>query len=345
MEEKTVLFGMSLPQLQELCLQEDFPKFTAKQLCEWMYGKGVDNIDSMTNLSLKTRARLNRIAVVGREAPLEVHTSADGTKKYLFRADEGHYIETVYIPDTRDDTGDRATLCISCQMGCRMGCRFCHTGRHGWHGNLTTTQILNQIFSIAERDELTNIVCMGMGEPMDNYDALMAALQIMVAPWGRSWSPRRITVSSVGLTPQLRRFLAETDYHLAISLHNAFPGERAEIMPMQKTYPIGELLGLLRKENWYGQRRLSFEYTLFRGINDDITHAAELVKLLSNLRCRVNLIRCHATPGDKYQSPTMETIHVFRDYLNRHGITCTLRASRGEDILAACGLLAGQRQG
>ncbi len=337
------LFGMTLTQLQELCAQEGFPKFTAKQLCDWLYVKAVDSIDSMTNLSLKTRARLNEIACIGREAPVEVCTSSDGTKKYLFRIDEGHYVETVFIPDYREEASDRATLCISCQVGCRMGCRFCNTGKQGWHGNLTTTQILNQIFSIAERDELTNIVCMGMGEPMDNYDAVMTALEIMTAPWGRGWSPRRITVSSVGITTQMRRFLCETDYHLAISLHNAFPGERAELMPMQRVYPIGELLGLLRKENWYGQRRLSFEYTMFRGINDDITHAAELVKLLGNLRCRVNLIRYHATPGEKFHTATPEAMNVFRDYLNRHGVTCTIRASRGEDIMAACGLLAGHK--
>ncbi len=338
------LLGLSLEQLQSLCLEQGFPKFTAKQLCDWMYHKRVDNFDSMTNLSLKIRARLNEIATVGRTAPVDCQTSTDGTKKYLFAVHDSqisnhNYIESVYIPD-----GDRATLCVSCQCGCKMGCRFCVTGKQGFHGSLTATEILNQIFSIPESETLSNIVFMGMGEPLDNYDAICQSLQVLTADWGLGWSPHRITVSTVGITPMLRRLLDETQVHVAVSLHNPFADERAEMMPMQKAYPIADIINLLKKYNWFGQRRISFEYTMFKGLNDDIAHAAELVRLLKGLRCRVNLIRFHASPEMPYKTSDERSMTAFEDYLNAHGVTCTIRASRGEDIMAACGLLAGKKQ-
>ena len=338
------LLGLSLEQLQSLCLEQGFPKFTAKQLCDWMYHKRVDNFDSMTNLSLKIRARLNEIATVGRTAPVDCQTSTDGTRKYLFAiqdasADIHKFVESVYIPD-----GDRATLCVSCQRGCKMGCRFCVTGKQGFHGSLTATEILNQIFSIPESETLSNIVFMGMGEPLDNYDAICQSLQVLTADWGLGWSPHRITVSTVGITPMLRRLLDETQVHVAVSLHNPFADERAEMMPMQKAYPIADIISLLKKYNWFGQRRISFEYTMFKGLNDDIAHAAELVRLLKGLRCRVNLIRFHASPEMPYKTSDERTMTAFEDYLNAHGVTCTIRASRGEDIMAACGLLAGKKK-
>ena len=325
------LLGLSLEQLQSLCLEQGFPKFTAKQLCDWMYHKRVDNFDSMTNLSLKIRARLNEIAT-------------DGTRKYLFAIQDSStdihkFVESVYIPD-----GDRATLCVSCQRGCKMGCRFCVTGKQGFHGSLTATEILNQIFSIPESETLSNIVFMGMGEPLDNYDAICQSLQVLTADWGLGWSPHRITVSTVGITPMLRRLLDETQVHVAVSLHNPFADERAEMMPMQKAYPIADVISLLKKYNWFGQRRISFEYTMFKGLNDDIAHAAELVRLLKGLRCRVNLIRFHASPEMPYKTSDERSMTAFEDYLNAHGVTCTIRASRGEDIMAACGLLAGKKQ-
>ena len=338
------LLGLSLEQLQSLCLEQGFPKFTAKQLCDWMYHKRVDNFDSMTNLSLKIRARLNEIATVGRTAPVDCQTSTDGTRKYLFAIQDSStdihkFVESVYIPD-----GDRATLCVSCQRGCKMGCRFCVTGKQGFHGSLTATEILNQIFSIPESETLSNIVFMGMGEPLDNYDAIFQSLQVLTADWGLGWSPHRITVSTVGITPMLRRLLDETQVHVAVSLHNPFADERAEMMPMQKAYPIADIISLLKKYNWFGQRRISFEYTMFKGLNDDIAHAAELVRLLKGLRCRVNLIRFHASPEMPYKTSDERSMTAFEDYLNAHGVTCTIRASRGEDIMAACGLLAGKKK-
>lgn len=334
---KINLLGQTLPQLQELCAGEGFPRFTAKQLCDWLYKKRVDSIDAMTNLSLTQRARLNEIAFIGREHPVRCQVSKDGTKKYLFPVLDGHFIEAVFIPEE-----DRATLCVSCQVGCKMGCRFCVTGQQGFHGNLSAGDILNQLFSIPEFEQLTNVVFMGMGEPMDNLDAVLAATQVLTADWGLGWSPKRITVSTVGIIPGLKRFLDESQCHLAVSLHNPVPQERLAMMPVQKAFPLNQVLALLREYDWSGQRRLSFEYTMFRGENDDPVHAQKLVELLKGLDCRVNLIRFHESPEAPFKTSMPTTIKTFQDYLNRHGIICTLRASRGQDIDAACGLLAGK---
>ena len=334
---KINLLGQTLPQLQELCAGEGFPRFTAKQLCDWLYKKRVDSIDAMTNLSLTQRARLNEIAFIGREHPVRCQVSKDGTKKYLFPVLDGHFIEAVFIPEE-----DRATLCVSCQVGCKMGCRFCVTGQQGFHGNLSAGDILNQLFSIPEFEQLTNVVFMGMGEPMDNLDAVLAATQVFTADWGLGWSPKRITVSTVGIIPGLKRFLDESQCHLAVSLHNPVPQERLAMMPVQKAFPLNQVLALLREYDWSGQRRLSFEYTMFRGENDDPIHAQKLVELLKGLDCRVNLIRFHESPEAPFKTSMPTTIKTFQDYLNRHGIICTLRASRGQDIDAACGLLAGK---
>ena len=331
------LLGMTLSQLQELCAEEGFPRFTAKQLCDWLYKKRVDSIDAMTNLSLAQRARLNEITYIGRETPVRCQVSKDGTKKYLFPVLVGHFIEAVYIPED-----DRATLCVSCQVGCKMGCRFCVTGQQGFHGNLSAGDILNQLFSIPEFEHLTNVVFMGMGEPMDNLDAVLAATQVLTADWGLGWSPKRITVSTVGIIPGLKRFLDASQCHLAVSLHNPVPQERMQMMPVQKAYPLNEVLKLLRQYDWSGQRRLSFEYTMFRGLNDDQAHAAKLVEALKGLDCRVNLIRFHESEEAPYKTSLPSTITAFQSYLNRSGVICTLRASRGQDIDAACGLLAGK---
>ena len=336
-EMKVNLLGQTLEQLQELCAAEGFPRFTAKQLCGWLYDKRADSIDSMTNLSLAQRARLNEIACIGRETPVRCQVSRDGTKKYLFPVGDAQHIETVFIPDD-----DRATLCVSCQVGCKMGCRFCVTGQQGFHGSLSAGDILNQLFSIPEFEQLTNVVFMGMGEPMDNLDAVLAATRVLTAPWGLGWSPKRITVSTVGLIPALRRFLDESQCHLAVSLHNPVAAERGGMMPVERAYPLADVLALLRRYDWSGQRRLSFEYTMFRGLNDDTLHAQKLVEALRGLDCRVNLIRFHESPEAPYHTSTPTTIKAFQDYLNRHGIICTLRASRGQDIDAACGLLAGK---
>ena len=365
---KKDLLGMSLTELQQLCAIEGMPKFAARQICDWLYAKRVDSIDAMTNLSLKARSRLNEIAYIGRHTPVQCQVSKDGTKKYLFEIEDlkvkseisreqtsqdsdnfnfqlKKYVEAVYIPELNTSGGSpRATLCISCQVGCKMGCRFCVTGQQGFHGNLSASDILNQIFSIPEFGQLTNIVYMGMGEPMDNLSSVLHSTDVLTSDWGLGWSPHRITVSSVGIIPGLKRFLDTCQCHLAVSLHNPFPQERLSIMPMQRAYPIADVIALLKQYDWSGQRRVSFEYTMFAGLNDSTRHAAELVRLLKGLHCRVNLIRFHSSPDTPYRTASPQSMNQFRDYLNNHGITCTIRASRGEDIMAACGLLAGQKQ-
>ena len=332
--KKGNLLGMTFDELKAVCTEVGLPTYAAKQIIQWIYCKHVKSIDEMTNLSLKNRAALGELYIIGCVSPCDVQQSIDGTAKYLFPTESGQKVECVFIPD-----GDRATLCVSSQAGCRMGCRFCMTGRQGFEGNLSATDILNQIYSVPGSELLTNIVFMGQGEPMDNLDAVLKATQMLTAPEGWGWSPKRITVSTVGIRKGVERFLKESDCHLAISLHNPFPEERLQIMPAEKAYGIHELLTLLRKQDWSHQRRLSFEYIVFGGLNDTERHARELVRLLSPLECRVNLIRFHEIPDTPYKGASEEKMVWLRDYLTRHGVTTTIRASRGQDIYAACGLL------
>lgn len=291
----------------------------------------------MTDLSAASRARLAERFATALHAPERVTVSADGTKKYLFRTAQGHFIESAYIPD-----GERATLCVSSQAGCRMGCRFCATGRQGLQHSLSAAEILNQIVSLPERDRLTNVVFMGMGEPLDNLDNVLRALGIMTADWGFAWSPTRITLSTAGVAPALRRFLDETKVHLAVSLHNPVHEERAAIMPVERAWPIAEVVDILRGYDFTHQRRVSFEYILMSGLNDSPRHIRALCRLLDGIKCRINLIRFHKIPGSPYFSPPDEEIVRFRDTLTAKGIQTTIRASRGEDIQAACGLLSTQ---
>ena len=289
----------------------------------------------MTDLSKAAREALASSYRLGLEAPRSVAVSRDGTKKYLYRTADGHYVESAYIPD-----GDRATLCVSSQAGCRMGCRFCMTGRQGLRGQLTSGDILNQMASLPERGRLTNMVYMGMGEPLDNPDQVLRSLEILTAEWGYGWSPTRITVSTAGVVPGLRRLLDESRVHVAVSLHNPFPEQRAEIMPVERAFPVRDVVSLLRRYDFGGQRRVSFEYIVLAGMNDSPAHVKELARLLDGLKCRINLIRFHKIPGSPYFSPDDRRMEAFRDALSRKGIVTTVRASRGEDIQAACGLLS-----
>ena len=313
------------------------PKFAATQLAEWLYKKGATSFDQMTNISIAGRKALAERYSLGLSAPVSVAESADGTKKYIFVVESGQRIESAYIPD-----GERATLCISSQAGCKMGCKFCFTGRGGYHGQLSTAEILNQICSLPERDRLTNIVLMGMGEPLDNPDNVLRALEVMTSTWGFGWSPTRITLSTVGVIPNLKRFLDESQCHLAVSLHNPFSDQRREIMPVEKAFPIKEVVALLKQYDFSHQRRVSFEYIVLKNTNDTPEHIKELARLLDGLKCRINLIRFHAIPDSPFVSPDNDKMLWFRDSLTRKGIHTTIRASRGEDIKAACGLLSGE---
>lgn len=333
--EKTTLYGMTLQQLSELCEREHLPRFAASQIARWLYVSHVDSIDSMTNLSLAVRRTLQERYDMGLTAPLRESISADGTKKYLFATKQGEYIESAYIPD-----GDRATLCVSSQAGCRMGCKFCATGRQGLQHSLSAGEIINQILSIPDSKKLTNVVFMGMGEPLDNTDEVLRAIDILTAKWGFGWSPTRITLSTAGVAKELPRFLDESKAHLAISLHNPFHDERAEIMPIEKAYPIREVMDILRRYDFTSQRRVSFEYILMEGLNDSPRHIKELCRLLDGVKCRINLIRFHKIPDSPYYSPSEEQMIAFRNTLTAKGIQTTIRTSRGEDIQAACGLLS-----
>lgn len=332
---KDQLFGKDLNELQEISLALGLPKFTGKQLADWLYKKEISSIDEMSNLSKKARDLLNEKYEFGLSAPSKVQVSIDGTKKYLFPASHNKFIETAMIPDD-----DRKTVCVSTQVGCKMGCLFCMTGKQGFQGQLTAGEIANQIKSIKEFGDISNIVYMGMGEPFDNLDAVLKSLDILTSEWGFAMSPRRITVSSIGIIPAMIRFLNESEAHLAISLHTPFDEERRKLMPVQIAYPIAEVVNEIKGWDFGRQRRVSFEYILFKGLNDTPYHVRELTKLLAGIRCRINLIRFHPVPGTPLESPDEETITSFRDQLTAKDITTTIRASRGQDIYAACGLLS-----
>lgn len=336
---KKKLLGMNLEELKEVALECGLPKFTASQLANWMYVRKVRSIDEMTNISKAGREALKEKYELGVVPYIDLAESVDGTKKYLFpfASKEVSAIEAVMIPDD-----DRATLCVSSQSGCKMACRFCMTGRQGFHGNLDVADILSQFIAVDEAQSLTNAVFMGMGEPLDNYDNVKRAIEVLTAEWGFGWSPKRITVSTIGVLPNLRRYLDDCRCHLAVSLHNPFPEERESLMPAQKAWDINNVLGLIREYDFTGQRRVSFEYTMFEGFNDDKRHADALARMLKGMECRVNLIRFHKIPDFPYGCPSQATMELFRDRLSRQGITTTIRASRGEDILAACGMLAGK---
>ncbi len=332
---KDLLFGKTLKELQEIVLKEGLPSFTAKQIAQWLYQKKVASIAEMTNLSKKAREILSNNYDLGIQPPSNVQESVDGTKKYLFPAHLNLFIETAYIPGE-----ERKTLCVSSQVGCKMGCLFCMTGKQGFQSQLTAGEIINQIRSIPETDLLSNVVYMGMGEPLDNLDEVLKSLEILTSDWGFAWSPRRINVSTIGIIPAMRRFIQESEAHLAISMHSPFNDERKKLMPIEQVYSIEQVVETLKEYDFGRQRRISFEYIMFRGINDTPAHIKGITKLLNGLRCRINLIKFHPIPDSPLLGSSSETMLWFSDQLNKKGITTTVRRSRGEDIYAACGLLS-----
>jgi 23S rRNA (adenine2503-C2)-methyltransferase len=332
---KEKLYGKTLNELISVAKRIGLPGFAAKQIADWLYKKEIQSIEEMTNLSKKMREILIIDYELGLCAPVNVSESADGTKKYLYKVLKDKYIETAYIPDD-----ERATICVSSQAGCKMGCIFCMTGKQGFQGNLTTNEILNQFRSMPEFRSLTNMVYMGMGEPLDNLNEVLKSLEILTSEWGYGWSPTRITVSTVGLIAGIKEFLEKSRCHLAVSLHSPFDEERRKLMPIQRTNTIEEVLDIIRNFEINSQRRVSFEYILFKGLNDTPRHIKELARILNGIKCRINIIRFHQIPGAQFQSPDLGTTINFKEALNAKGILTTLRASRGVDIQAACGLLS-----
>lgn len=335
---KEALFGKTLSELILLTAEHGLPKYTARQIAKWLYQSNISSIQEMSNLSKNTRALLAERYNFGLNTFSNVQESVDGTKKYLFPVGKSRFIESAYIPDK-----ERATLCVSSQVGCKMGCKFCMTGKQGFQAHLTAGQILNQVRSLPEKEKLTNIVFMGMGEPFDNLNEVMQSLEIFSADWGFAMSPRRITVSTIGVIPGIKKFLSSSEAHLALSLHSPFEEERKKLMPVENKYHLNDILDVIKSFDWGRQRRVSFEYIMFKGINDSTKHAKELLRLLSGLRCRVNLIRFHPSPGIDLETSSDTVIEEFMGYLNKKGLRTTLRASRGQDIFAACGLLSTKK--
>ncbi len=329
------LYGLSLNELKDLVKNQGWPAYVAKQLTEWLYHHHVCYFDAMTNISRKVRAELAAYYSIGCQQPVDVQTSVDGTKKYIFPVRGGHFVEAVYIPD-----GKRHTLCISSQTGCRMGCRFCMTGRQGLQGQLSPGEIINQVRSIPERDQITNIVYMGMGEPLDNLEAVLKSLDILCSDYGFGMSPRRITVSTIGILPALKHYLDKSRCHLAISLHTPFEKERRQLVPAEKTHPIRNIIQAVQEYDMENQRRVSIEYIVFKGLNHSSGHVKALAGLLHHIRCRINLIRFHPIPGSELQPPSEEELNRFKMALEEKGLITTIRKSRGQDIHAACGLLS-----
>lgn len=340
MQIKETLFGKTLDELKEIVIKHGLPAFTSKQITNWLYKKEIISIDEMLNLSKKAREVLSEHYDIGLTLSSSVSTSSDGTKKYLFPVKGNRFIEAAYIPDR-----ERATLCVSSQVGCRMGCKFCATALQGFQANLSVGEIVNQVRSLPEREKLTNIVYMGMGEPMDNYVNVLKSLEILTSDWGFAMSPRRITVSTIGVIGAMKKFLEQSECHLAVSLHTPFDDERRALMPVQNNHPIEEVLNAIREFDLNNQRRVSFEYIVFDGMNHSPKHVKELARLLNGIRCRINLIRFHPIPGSPYFSPNDKAINEFMDALNKKGLRTTLRASRGQDIEAACGLLSTKELG
>ncbi len=333
--DRMPLVGMNPAQLKEAAVQAGLPSFTGNQLARWLYVRRAESLEEMTDISKAGREKLSETYCVGRIKPIGSQISKDGTRKYIFPVGT-NAVEAVMIPEA-----DRKTLCVSSQAGCKMGCKFCMTGRQGFHGNLTAAEILSQFLSVDEAGSLTNAVFMGMGEPLDNWEEVKKAIEVLCAPWGFGWSPKRITLSTIGVVPMLKRFLDESRCHLAVSLHNPFHEERLEMMPAEKAWPLESVIDLIKQYDFTGQRRVSFEYTVFDGWNDTPRHAQALIAMLRHLECRVNLIRFHSIPHFPYKAAPATKMEDFRGKLERGGITATIRASRGEDIMAACGLLAG----
>lgn len=332
---KETLLGKTKEELTQLSTELGLPSYTGGQLAYWLYKTPVTSFDDMSNISKKVRALLSEKYELGVNQPQSVSESTDGTKKYLFNAGNLKFIEAAYIPD-----GDRHTLCVSSQVGCKMGCLFCMTGKQGFQGHLSSGEILNQLRSIPERPNITNVVYMGMGEPFDNLDAVMKSTSILTAEYGFAISVRKVTVSTIGIVPAMKHFLENSKCNLAVSLHTPFDDERRKLMPIQNVYPLKDVIETIQQYDMGKYRRASFEYIMFKGVNDSRRHVNELARILNKVKCRINLIRFHPIPGTPLESSDDETILDFQKALNAKGIVTTIRASRGQDIDAACGLLS-----
>ncbi len=335
---KDYLFGKTLDELEEIVLRYGQKRFVAKQISEWLYKKDVTDFIAMNNISKTLRQALCEDFRIGITPYVQVLTSKDGTKKYLFCYENNTFVEAVCIFDKQ-----KVTLCISTQAGCKMNCDFCATGKQGFKRNLSANEILNIFRSVKEYRQIKNIVYMGMGEPLDNYFEVKNTLDILCKDYGYGFSPHRITVSTAGYKPFLEKFLRETSVDVAISLHNPIAQQRQQIMPIEKVYPISEIIPILKNFDWKRQRHLTFEYIVFKDLNDGTQHINAIAKLLNGLRCKINLIPFNTLPNTIYKGAKKEDMIKFQQQLINKGILTTIRSSKGEDIMAACGLLSGKQ--
>jgi 23S rRNA (adenine2503-C2)-methyltransferase len=300
-----------------------------------IYKKRISDIGHINNVPRKLLEILKKDFIGGIFPPAASELSADGTIKYLFRATDGRLFESVFIPDRK-----RNTVCVSTQSGCRMGCTFCMTGSYGFHGNLSAGEIVNQVISIPGADKVTHVVLMGMGEPLDNLDNVLKACEILTSEWGISVSPRNVTVSTIGITPEIVKFLLHTECNLTLSLFSPFSEERAKVIPAEKKYPVKDIIDILKDFKIRKKRRLSLAYIMIKNLNDTDRHLSQLKSLIGGSGIRVNLLPYHATGKDMHTPSTPDRIIYFKHNLVISGISASIRRSRGIDISAACGLLA-----
>jgi len=330
-----VICGLSANEILEFITPAGSTLSHALHITTSIYKKRIDDFSGMAGIPKKLREFLEMFAVTGITPPVASQVSSDGTVKYLFRTESNKEFETVYIPD-----GKRNTVCVSTQSGCRMGCPFCVTARYGFAGNLSAGEIVNQVIGIPFADKVTHIVFMGMGEPMDNLENVLKSCEILTSEWGLSISPRNITVSTVGITPGIVRFLESSSCNLTVSLHSPFSEERKLIIPAEKKYPVQEVVSILRNFPLRKHRRVSLAYVMIEGLNDTDLHLRALRDLITGSQIRVNLLPYHKVPEDKHTSSSAERMQYFKHNLVISGISASVRKSRGEDISAACGLLA-----
>ena len=337
--KKTDLKNLSLAEMEDMAEDLGLQRYRGRQIFHWVYGKGIDSVDMMTNLSREHRALLSQKVYISRLIEIKRQISSDGTEKFLFALEDDHRIESVLIPEE-----ERLTLCISTQVGCGMGCTFCLTGKGGLIRNLKSSEIINQFLTIQKNlsgDKwITNIVFMGMGEPLANYKNTIKAIEILTHPHGIAFSARKITLSTSGLIPQIKR-LGESglNINLAISLNASADEQRCMIMPINNRYPLPKLLDACKKYPLKKRRMLSFEYVLIRGLNDSPEDAKRVTKLLRGIRCKINLLPFNEFPGSQYKKPSEESVLKFQEVLLNHHFSVFIRKSRGADILAACGQL------
>jgi 23S rRNA (adenine2503-C2)-methyltransferase len=341
--ERMNLLGLPRAQLEAFVAQRLGAKpFRARQLMKWIYRRGAADFSTMSDLAQDFRAQLAEVAEIAVPHIVTEQKSSDGTRKWMLRMDEVQGIETVYIPEP-----DRGTLCISSQVGCAMDCSFCATAQQGFNRNLSVAEIVGQVWlarrELAPESRITNIVFMGMGEPLANYRNVVPAIRIFLDDLGYDLSRRRVTLSTSGLVPQIYKLAEECNVALAVSLHAPNDELRNELVPINRKHPIAELLAAcwhyLDEQNG---RSITFEYVMLDGINDKPEHARQLARLMRGRAAKLNLIPFNPFPGTNYRRSSAAAILAFRDILNDHGVIATTRRTRGDDIDAACGQLAGR---